>query len=265
MPLSYRHNRVHEKFSTGASNMAHMNITVSEQLDSLSLRATGFPVVAYFDLDRTLIDGYSLTALAFQQIFEGDMSLKRFVNLASVFLSYGLGRKCYNEILQATVDDITGMAESDLYALGRRAFDHRLADWTYREGLDLIEAHKQRGHYVVLVTSATKYQALPIAEVLGIDHMRCTEIEIVAGKVAGGVNPCYGEGKVSAAIDFAHSVGATLADAYFYTDSQDDLPLLEKVGHPIVVNGKSKLAKISQDRGWPRIEFQQKERLSRAA
>ncbi len=213
------------------------------------------PVVAFFDLDRTLIDGYSLTALALQQISNGGMSFSRFMSLGAMFANYAVGRYSYNDMLQATVDDITGMDEDVLRELGRAAFRERMSGWIYQEGIELISAHRRLGHQVVMVTSATFYQAEPVAEVLGIKHIRCTGLEIVSGKVAGGVQPCHGPGKLTAATEYVNEVGADLQDAYFYSDSQDDLPLLEAVGRPVVVNGKSKLKKVGDKYGWPSLQF----------
>ncbi len=91
---------------------------------------------------------------------------------------------------------------------------------------------------------------------LGIDKVACTELDIVDGRVTGGVRACYGPGKLEAAQRYVGETGATLNDAYFYSDSQEDLPLLEGVGNPVVVNGKAKLVKIGTGRGWPTLEFQ---------
>ena len=232
-----------------------MKVTLREHVDGLVRGEPDRPIVAFFDLDRTLMEGYSLTALAWQQLFNGSMSLKSLITLGWMFIEYGLGRITYGDMLQATVNDIKGMTEEELSALGRQAFAERLAGWMYQEGADLIEGHKAQGHQVVLVTSATRYQAEPVAELLGITQIRCTELEIVDGRVAGGVEPCYGEGKLVAASDYAREVSADLTDAYFYSDSADDLPLLEKVGKPVVVNGKSKLVAVGDGRGWPSLTF----------
>ena len=213
------------------------------------------PIIAFFDLDRTLINGYSLTALAWQQISNGDMSFKRFCALSVMFLRYALGRIDYNGMLHATVNDIKGMPENELRMLSQQAYDTYLAKWLYREGIELIRMHQRLGHDVVMVTSATSYQAEPIATALNIEHVCSTALEIVDGKVAGGVEPCFGQGKVVAAMRYAQHVGTNLSAAYFYSDSKDDLPLLEQVGTPVVVNGKPKLAKLVARRGWPSIEF----------
>ncbi len=244
-----------------------MRAATAQYLESLSDAAPGSagqPVVAFFDLDRTLIDGYSLTALAWQELFNGDMGPLRFLSLGVMFLKYGLGRLQYEDMLQATVDDITGITEEELAALGRQAYERRLARWMYGEGLALVEAHKKRGHEVVMVTSATSYQAQPVAERLGIDRICCTELEIVDGRVAGGVETCYGAGKVTAAKAYVEEIGAELADAYFYSDSLEDLPLLETVGNPVVVNGKPRLVELGTARGWPLLEFEDKGSLAEA-
>ncbi len=247
--------------NTGSA-MTSKSMAFDDYLARLRARLSGEAggqrrVVAFFDLDRTLIDGYSLTALAWQQLFNGDLSLRRVISLGAMFLGYGLGRKDYAEMLQATVNDIRGMTEEALYALGRQAYEERLASWIYREGFELVATHRELGHDVVMVTSATRYQAAPVIDALGFDEVACTELEIVDGRIAGGVRACYGPGKLDAAQRYVGAVGAELSDAYFYSDSPDDLPLLEGVGNPVVVNGKAKLVKIGTGRGWPTLEFQE--------
>ncbi|NKC01354.1 MAG: HAD-IB family hydrolase [Pseudomonadales bacterium] len=214
------------------------------------------PVIAFFDLDRTLIDGYSLTALAWQQIFTLRMSVPRFIKLSIMFSKYGLGQLSYAEMLEATIDDIKGMPEQNLIDLAQESYEQRLKHWIYRDGFELVQSHKKRGHHVVLVTSATSYQSSAIAELFGFDQVYCTELEIVDERIAGGVAPCYGAGIV--ARGYCTEVGGDLSNAYFYSDSPDDMPLLEQVGHPVVVNAKKKLAKLIEGRNWPAIQFDKK-------
>jgi putative phosphoserine phosphatase/1-acylglycerol-3-phosphate O-acyltransferase len=222
-------------------------------------------VVAFFDLDRTLIDGYSLTALAWQQFFNGNVGPRRFMSLATMFTRYGVGRIDYGQMLGATVKDITGMPETELAALGQQAFSRWLTRRMFKEGFDLVDAHRGLGHDVVLVTSATVYQAAPIAEALGIEHLRCTELTIVDGCIAGDVVPCYGIGKRNAAQQYTEQVGVALDHAYFYSDSHDDLPLLEAVGKPVMVNAKPALVRIGAPRGWPHLAFREKSRFDPGA
>lgn len=213
------------------------------------------PVVAFFDLDRTLIDGYSLTALAWQELFNFKMSLPRFVKLARMFAKYGLGHISYAEMLEATIADIKGIEEQELVELAQQAFDQRLCSWIYQEGFDLIESHRARGHHVVLITSATSYQVQPLKAVFKFDDIYCTELEIVDGKVSGGVTPCFGAGKLTAARNYCERTGSDLKQCYFYSDSADDMPLLEQVGYPVVCNGRKSLHRLTEGRNWPSLEF----------
>ena len=221
-------------------------------------------VVAYFDLDRTLIAGYSITALALQKMWSGSLSAKRIIAHAGIFLHWGLGRSNYHQLLEATARHMVGMSELEIIELGEQAFERRIKPVIYLEGRQLIDAHKALGHEPVIVTSATRYQTLPIARELGVEQIYCTELGIEQGMITGEVTPCYGPGKKQAAEGHAALRSASLQDAYFYSDSCEDLPLLEEVGQPVAVNAKSSLGRIASDRHWPQIAFETLQRMTPA-
>lgn len=225
-------------------------------LEGVKSEPDGENVVAYFDLDRTLIAGYSITALALEKMWSGSLSPKRIIAHAGIFLGWGLGRSDYHQLLEATAQGLVGMTDSEMVALGERAFERRLRPLIYDEARRLIDAHKRINHQVVIITSATRYQTQPIARALGIDEMFCTELEVEEGIITGNVAPCYGDGKKIAAEQHMLDRQADFADAYFYTDSCEDLPLLEVVGHPVVANGKTALSKLAATRGWPQLLFE---------
>src|SRR5690606_2461512 len=108
-----------------------------------------------------------------------------------------------------------------------------------------------------VVSSATRYQIDPLARDLGIEHVLCTQLEVENGKLTGRViePPCYGEGKAIAARAFGEPRGIDFSQSYFYTDSEEDLPLLEMVGRPRPTNPSSRLAEIAAKRGWPTTRF----------
>ncbi len=222
------------------------------------------PVVVYFDLDRTLIAGYSITSLALEKMWSGSLSARRILQHAGIFLHWGLGRSDYHQLLESTVGAMAGMSEAEIEDLGERAFERRIRPIIYSEGQQLIDAHKALGHEPVIVTSATRYQALPIARHLGVDQIYCTELEVAHGLITGNATPCYGPGKKKAADVHMGFRQAALRDAYFYTDSCEDLPLLEEVGHPIAVNAKNSLARIATARDWRQISFDTLARSSSA-
>jgi len=207
--------------------------------------------VAYFDLDRTLIAGYSVLALAMERLRSRQVSFRRMLSSLGVMVNYGIGRADYHDLLTTTVRDLAGESEAALIDLGERAFQHRVQDWIYPQARLLLDAHRRAGHAIVIVTSATRFQSGPVARELTVDALCCTELEVVEGRVTGKALPCFGVGKLTAAEHVAHERQTKLEHAYFYSDSSDDLPLLEAVGHPVVVNPKPTMARLARDRGWP--------------
>src|SRR5690606_22889710 len=119
------------------------------------------------------------------------------------------------------------------------------------EARERIEIHRRQGHLVALLTSATHFLSTPVARALAVDHILCTEVEIDAGLLTGRtIEPlCYGVGKVLRAEQFAEHHDIDLASSYFYSDSISDLPMLERVGHPRVVNPDPRLRRVALGRG----------------
>jgi HAD superfamily hydrolase (TIGR01490 family) len=116
-----------------------------------------------------------------------------------------------------------------------------------------VAEHKARGHVVALVSASTQYVVEPMAAYLGIEgQFVCTHLESEDGRLTGDVVPpiCYGAGKVVWAERFATEYNVDLGSSYFYTDSISDLPLLERVGHPVAVNPDPRLRRLAAQRGW---------------
>lgn len=233
-----------------------MNTTFQRYLDNLRRQPRTPAVTAFFDLDRTLISGYSITALALERVRSGAVSPRGLLAHATIFLGWGLGRGGYHELIRGTVRALVGWTEQELVDLGQRAFERRLAASIYDEARQLIALHRACGHRTVMVTSATRYQAQPVARELGVPDLICTELGIDGGRVTGEVAPCCGESKRDAAERFAADHALALADAYFYSDSTEDLPLLEAVGRPVTANAKPALARVAEARGWTQLEFE---------
>jgi putative phosphoserine phosphatase/1-acylglycerol-3-phosphate O-acyltransferase len=225
-------------------------------LQGLGSDAQSADAIAFFDLDRTLIARYSVTALVLERMRSGAVPLRRLLSSASAFLGYGLGRADYHELLSATLRDLVGEPEEMLTELGERAFRQRVEGWIYAEARALIDAHRREGHHIVIVTSATRYQAAPIARALEVDRLCCTELEVHDGRITGRALPCFGVGKLTAAELVARERAADLTGSFFYSDSSDDLPLLEAVGRPVVVNPRSAMARLARSRGWPCLVFE---------
>ena len=105
---------------------------------------------------------------------------------------------------------------------------------------------------MVLISASTQFAVQPVAEHLHLDFL-CTQLIDRDDELTGEVvdPPCYGAGKVVWAQRYADEQGADLRDAYLYTDSHSDQPLLDAVGHPIAVNPDARLKRLARKRGWP--------------
>jgi putative phosphoserine phosphatase/1-acylglycerol-3-phosphate O-acyltransferase len=218
---------------------------------------SGPKVGAFFDLDQTLLAGFSATAFFRERLLSGRMSPRELGESLLGALSFSLGRTGFSGFVAATTAAYRGLAESVMEEIGEEVFEKHLATEIYPESRALVRAHQEKGHTVAIVSSATRYQAEPLARELGIDEVLCTRLEVENGVFTGRVvHPtCYGEGKAHAALELAARRGVDLGESYFYTDSHEDLPLLNIVGRPRPLNPNGRLAQIAKERQWPVRRF----------
>ena len=223
------------------------------------------PVVAFFDLDRTLIAGYSIVGIARERIRHG-LTRGDLRDSAAILgdlirqqrgMEQGLKGPAYNRLVRNLSRSLKGIREETFTQLGEQAYHNTIARSLYSEAIALLAAHRRAGHRLVIVTAATRYQVDPIARVLGVDEVCCTGLEVENGRFTGNTLAplCYGEGKAMAARRVGKRLGAALKNCWFYSDSIDDLPLLDKVGKPVAVNASEKLAEYARARNWPRLQF----------
>src|SRR5262249_18290100 len=135
--------------------------------------------------------------------------------------------------------------------------------YVYPAMVATVEAHRRAGHVPVILSSATRYLAEPLAADLGIEHMLVTQLLVREGHFTGeAVRPvCYGDGKTFWAERLAGTLGLALARSYFYTDSITDLPVLERVGEPRIVNPDPRLGRAAARRGWPIFRLRLEDRM----
>ncbi len=217
----------------------------------------GPEVGAFFDLDQTLFAGFSATAFTRDQFSSGRLTPRDLADSLRATISFTMGRTGFSSFVTATSAVYRGMAESVLEEAGQRAFEKHLATAIYPESRALVKAHQNMGHTVAIITSATRYQAEPVAHELGIKHLLYTQLGVKDGVLTGKVvrPTCYGEGKASAGRSLAAKYDLDLDQSYFYSDSHEDLPLFEIVGHPRPLNPNRKLAQIAKERQWPVRRF----------
>ena len=212
---------------------------------------------AFFDFDGTIIYGYSAMTFIREQVKRGDVSAKEFAELAAAMTSFGLGSIGFSSMMVVTSQLLRGMTEASYMEFAQELHEKYIARLIYPESRALIEAHKRKGHTVAIISSALPYQVRPAADNLGIDNLLCTHLEVVDGKFTGSVvrPTCFGPGKVAAAEQLSVDYGVDLDQTFFYSDSHDDLELLERVGNPRVLNPNRKLTGIAERNGWPIRRF----------
>jgi putative phosphoserine phosphatase/1-acylglycerol-3-phosphate O-acyltransferase len=218
---------------------------------------SGPKIAAFFDVDRTLLAGFSAVGFMKDKFTTEGFSLGDVARAAAGTFRFGTKRTSFPSFLEETSTNLVGLTEHELLEQGERVFAKHLVTDIYPESRALVEAHQRRGHTVAIVSSATHFQIDALAKELGIEHVLCTELEFEKGKFTGKVRrpACWQEGKADAAGAFAEQVDADLSQSYFYTDSHDDLALLDLVGKPRLVNPDSELARVGARRGWPVYQF----------
>jgi putative phosphoserine phosphatase/1-acylglycerol-3-phosphate O-acyltransferase len=217
----------------------------------------GPQIGALFDFDGTIISGYSVTAFMTEQIRRGHLSPREIVELLSAMASFGLGDTGFSAMMVAASQFLRGIREDSYANFGEELFESHIARLIYPETRALIRAHQEKGHTVAIISSATPYQVRPAARELEIEHVLCSELEVRNGAFTGAVvrPTCFGPGKVTAAESLAERYGVDLGQSFFYSDSYDDIQLLERVGNPRPLNPNNRLLAVAEQRGWPVRRF----------
>lgn len=229
----------------------------SELTREIDESPSGPHIAALFDLDRTLIAGFSALTFVVDGFRSGRLGAPDLGELLFAATSFQLGTVGFSGFLSGTARTLRGFSEQEFAAVGERIFNEELASEVYPEARAIVDAHRRKGHTIAIVSSATRYQVAPIARELGIEHVLVTSLEVKDGALTGElVYPlCYGEGKALFARGLADELGLDLAQSWFYTDSEEDLPLLEAVGKPRPTNPSRALQTIAARRRWPTQSF----------
>jgi HAD superfamily hydrolase (TIGR01490 family) len=211
-------------------------------------------IAALFDLDRTLLDTSSGQLWARYMHRTGQMSTLEFARAAWWGVLSRLGLLDMTELIPRLVETAAGGDQAETMRDSNRWFAQDVLPHVAGRGLERVADHQAQGHVVAIVSASTQYVVGPMAAHLGVPGQYvCTHIRSVDGRLTGELEPppCYGQGKVVWAERFAAEHGVDLAGSYFYTDSISDLPLLERVGHPVAVNPDPRLRRLALRRGWP--------------
>ena len=214
--------------------------------------------LALFDLDDTLLNGNCETEwfhfLSDHGLIPKDSHLDAFAEFDRLYVEGELDIMDYMRyILRPLVEHEL----ADIKALHARFIDERIKPLIPQSAFDLVNQHRQRGDFIVIVTACNDFNAAPVAELLDANHLIATEAEFIDGKFTGEatVPASFAEGKVTLLKQWLESAGHSLEGSYFYTDSRNDLPLMELADNPVAVDPDPYLAAAVAARDWPSISL----------
>ncbi|MER6329299.1 HAD-IB family hydrolase [Streptomyces sp. NPDC001034] len=227
-------------------------------LDSVAAAPTGPSTAAFFDLDGTVVEGYTVRSVYRDRLRHADISPSRSGRLALAALDVRFRQAPFDKVVDIAFEALAGRTEDELAAFGERLFRQDIAGRIYPQARQLVHAHRRAGHRVVMATSATPFQADPVATDMGFDAVLCTRPEVRSGTLTGKVDGdvLWGPDKARSIKAYARREGVRLADSFAYGNGAEDAPMLGAVGHPRPLNPEPELVDIAHLRGWPVVRLE---------
>jgi len=212
--------------------------------------------LALFDLDNTLLGGDSDHAWGDYLCERGILDAATYKTRNDEFYQdYLAGTLNLTDYLNFSLEILGSTEMAQLDAWHRDFMRDCIEPIILPKALELIAKHREAGDKLVVITATNRFVTGPIVERLGIETLLATECEMVDGRYTGRTTdvPCFREGKVTRLNRWLEENQFGLEDSYFYSDSLNDLPLLEKVANPVAVDPDPKLRAEAESRGWPVI------------
>jgi HAD superfamily hydrolase (TIGR01490 family) len=223
----------------------------AHDIAALGPAPAGARAAAFFDLDKTIIAGSS--ALAFSRPFRRQGLISRRAALRSgysqlLLVLSGADAKTMELLRRRITALCTGWEVAQIRAIVAETLHEIVQPLVYAEATELIAEHRADGDEVMVLSASGLEVVEPIAALVGAHSCQATRMGVTDGRYNG-------EAKADAARALAAARGYRLADCRAYSDSITDLPLLEAVGHPTVVNPDRALRRVAAERGWPVLTF----------
>lgn len=216
--------------------------------------------LAIFDLDNTLLSIDSDHAWGEFLLEQGAVDPVAYREANERFMAdYEAGTLDIHAFLAVALKPLADNSPEQLAAWHQQFMASKIEPHILPKGEELLARHRSRGDTLLIITATNRFITGPIAERLGVDDLIAVEPEIVDGRYTGRVKgtPSYREGKVVRLEEWLADKDLTLDDAWFYSDSHNDLPLLEKVDHPVAVDPDPTLREVAEARGWRIISLRE--------
>jgi HAD superfamily hydrolase (TIGR01490 family) len=209
--------------------------------------------LAIFDLDNTLIAGdsdYSWGVFLVEKQLV-DAEIYRIAN-ERFYQDYKNGTLDIRAYLTFSLAPLTHFTQDELRALHAEFMQKHVEPLMLPKAEALLRQHREQGDHLLIITATNGFITRPIAQRLGVDDILATDPEVIEGRHTGNFigTPCFQAGKITNLQEWLKHHHHSLTGAYFYSDSINDLPLLELVDNPVAVDPDERLSAIANERNW---------------
>ena len=216
--------------------------------------------LAIFDLDNTLLgddSDYLWGRFLIEQGLVDEDAYER--ENQRFYDAYRAGTLDIQAFLNFMLQPLSAHPPARLLEWRARFLQDKIEPIILPEALALLARHRNAGDTLLIITATNRFITEPIAQRLGVPHLLATDIEFIDGRYTGRPlgTPCFQHGKVERLRAWLAETGHELAGSWFYSDSHNDLPLLDLVTHPVAVDPAQTLAQYARERGWPIISLRE--------
>ena len=214
--------------------------------------------LAIFDLDHTLINGDSDHLWGEYMVENGIVDSQAYRQRNDVFYQdYQRGTLDNDQYLAFALEPLTRYSIEELHAWRADYVEKWIRPLIAPGTARLLAEHRERDHHLMIISATNLFVSEPIGHMLGVTTVLATEPEIIANRYSGRFigTPTYQHGKVTALNEWIANNNHDLAGAFFYSDSLNDLALLEQVDNPVAVNPDDDLKVIAEKRAWKIIDL----------
>ncbi|MEU4421506.1 HAD-IB family hydrolase [Actinoplanes sp. NPDC024001] len=230
-----------------------MNVTPGRVVEAIDDTPAGAHIGAFFDLDGTLLHGFTAGAACQNEVLGGHIGPADLARIVVAAIDNGLLGGSPGNLGKIGFRALRGRRAGAVTTAADRLFAKETARWIRPQARDIVQAHLRRGHTVAVASSATRMQVEPVARDLGIPHLICTELEeqdgVLTGRSTTGM--LWGEPKAAAVRAFARNHGVDLRQSFGYANGWEDIAFLGSVGRPCALNPHPVLRRAADEYGWP--------------
>lgn len=237
--------------------MSALSADVRATIAEIEAGPRGPEIGAFFDLDGTLVAGYTAATFYGDRVRHGEVSpADLFRTVLNVVDGEVLGGDP-TRVAHLAFDALRGQSEETFAELGERLFLQKIAGTIRSESRALVRAHQRMGHTVAVASAATRYQVAPVARDLGIDHLVCTQLAVDDGVFTGATEGAmlWGKHKAAGVRRFARDHEVDLGQSWAYGNGYEDVAFLASVQHPVALNPHPGLRAAARRLRWPVLDL----------